>query len=328
MSHRTVTLQPLGAKLCVQPNERILQAACRLGFHPPQSCRNGTCHICAATLLDGRVKQQGQILAGGEIFTCLAEPLADCILHWEAVLAPNELPRRKLACQLVDCIDMGADVFRILLRAPAGAKICYHAGQYLRIERENGESSAFSIASTSDNGRELELHILIREASAQNLLAQLQQKRMARIELPFGDAHLAQLPDRPLLLIAAGTGMAQMQSLINSCLARGFNHPIYLYWGARQAADFYHLPHWDNWQQADNIHLCQVVSEENNHWLGRRGLLHQAVCEDLRGQLKSLQTHLSGSPEMVYATCDALIAAGMAQNQMHADAFSYAPRSS
>jgi len=323
----TVTLQPLGAVLAMQRGERILQAACRLGFHPPQSCRNGACHICAATLLGGQVKQQGQILAEGEIFTCLAEPLADCTLHWEAVLAPGEWPRRRIACQLVDCADRGADVFRILLRAPAGVKIRYHAGQYLRIERDNGQSSAFSIASTPDCGRELELHILAREESTKNLLAQLQRERIARVELPFGNAHLARLPDRPLLLIAAGTGMAQMQSLLDSCLVRGFSYPIYLYWGARQAADFYRLEHWANWQQVDNLHLHQVVSEDS-HWQGRRGLLHQAVCEDLHGQMDKLQTYLSGSPEMVYATRDALLAAGMAQSQMHADVFSYAPRPS
>jgi len=324
---RTVTLQPLGAVLSMQPNERILQAACRLGFRPPQSCRNGACHICAATLLEGRVKQQGQILASGEIFTCLAEPLADCTLHWDAVLAPGELPRKRIACQLIDCTEMGADVFRVLLRPPAGAKINYHAGQYLRIERENGESSAFSIASTVEAGRELELHILAREQSVQTLLAQLQRERLARVELPFGSAHLAKLPDCPLLLIAAGTGMAQMQSLLNHCFASGFPHPIYLYWGARQAADFYPLAHWDKWQKAKNIHLYQVVSEDS-HWQGRRGLLHQAVCEDLTGRFGDLQTHISGSPDMVYATCDALVAAGMAQSQMHADVFSYAPRSS
>jgi len=322
---RSVTLQPLGAVLAMQPNEAILQAACRLGFRPPQSCRNGACHICAATLLDGQVKQQGQILRSGEIFTCLAEPLADCTLHWEAVLAPGELPKRRIACQLIDCIDRGADVFRVLLRAPAGAKLNYYAGQYLRLAREDGGSSAFSIAASPERGRELELHILAREDSAKSLLAQLQRERMARVELPFGNVHLAELPKSPLLLIAAATGMAQMQSLLNHCLAQGFVHPIYLYWGARKAEDFYRLPDWDNWQQAGNIHLRQVVSEDSD-WQGRRGLLHQAVCADLRGQLAGLQTYISGSPAMVYATCDALIEAGMTQSQIHADVFSYAPR--
>jgi CDP-4-dehydro-6-deoxyglucose reductase len=48
---------------------------------------------------------------------------------------------------------------------------------------------------------------------------------MVRIELPFGDTHLAELPDGPLVLIAAGTGMGQMHSLIEHCRATGFKHP-------------------------------------------------------------------------------------------------------
>ena len=33
------------------------------------------------------------------------------------------------------------------------------------------------------------------------------------------------------MLIAAGTGMAQMHSLIEYCRAAGFPHPVHLYWG-------------------------------------------------------------------------------------------------
>ncbi len=114
----------------------------------------------------------------------------------------------------------------------------YHAGQYLLIERENGESSAFSIASAPQQGRELELHILARDNPAVELLKQLQKERIARIQMPFGDVHLAAAEQRPLLLIAAGTGMAQMHSLIEHCRATGFSQPIHVYWGARLAEDF------------------------------------------------------------------------------------------
>jgi len=225
MGNTLMTLQPLGAVLELQPHERILDAARRLGFHPPQSCRNGICHICTAQLLHGQVRQQGQIMDDGEIFTCLAEPLADCTLHWESVLAPGQWPLRRLACQVTEIAAVGGDVFRVGLRAPAGGKWHYSAGQYLRMEREDGEAAAFSIASSPGSGRVLELHILAREDSAQKLLAQLRRERMARIELPFGNAHLARLPDKPLLLIAAGTGMAQMQSLLQDAKARGFVCP-------------------------------------------------------------------------------------------------------
>ncbi|MDT4846041.1 Terephthalate 1,2-dioxygenase, reductase component 1 [compost metagenome] len=219
---------------------------------------------------------------------------------------------------------MGGDVWRVRLRAPAGKPPRYHAGQYLLVERDDGEWSAFSLASAPHQGRELELHILGREASAQALLAQLQRTRMARVQLPFGDTHLAELPDGPLVLIAAGTGMAQMHSLIEHCRSTGFKHPVHLYWGVRQPDDFYRLEHWADWQRTANLHLHQVVSDLCG-WEGRCGMLHEALCEDF-ADLTPLHVYASGSPAMVYGTLDALVAAGMDAHQMRADVFAYAPR--
>jgi CDP-4-dehydro-6-deoxyglucose reductase len=139
-----VTLNPSGAVLDVQPRERILDAARRLGYDCPQSCRNGNCHICSALLVEGRVLQSGVELNHGELFTCLAEPLEDCLLHWDGVLAPGELPVRELACQVVACDEVGGDVFRLRLQAPAGKMPRYHAGQYLLLQREGDDYAAFS----------------------------------------------------------------------------------------------------------------------------------------------------------------------------------------
>ncbi|MFZ2319440.1 MAG: CDP-6-deoxy-delta-3,4-glucoseen reductase [Pseudomonas sp.] len=319
-----VTLQPSGAVLQLQPGERILDGARRLGYDCPQSCRNGNCHVCAALLIQGRVRQSGEERDHGELFTCLAEPLEDCLLHWDGVLAPGELPQRQLSCQLIECAEVGGDVWRVRLRTPAGKVPRYHAGQYLLIERTGSEPAAFSLASAPHCGRELELHILGREASSLELLAQLQRDGLARIQLPFGDTHLAELPEGPLVLIAAGTGMAQMHSLIEHCRAAGFKYPVHLYWGARTAADFYELPHWQEWQSLANLRVQRVVSEDP-HWSGRRGLLHAAVREDF-ADLKPLHVYASGSPGMVYATLDALVEAGMDARQMRADVFAYAPR--
>ncbi len=319
-----VTLQPSGITLALQPGERILDGARRLGYDCPQSCRNGNCHICAALLVEGRVRQNGAELDHGELFTCLAEPLEDCVLHWDGVLAPGELPVRELSCQVIECQDVGGDVFRVRLRTPAGKAPRYHAGQYLLLQRPDGEMAAFSLASAPHAGRELELHILAREDSSIALLEQLRSTGIARVQMPYGDTHLADLPNGPLVLIAAGTGMGQMHSLIEHCRAAGFAHPVHLYWGARRPEDFYELPHWAEWQQLDNLHLHQVVSDQCG-WQGRCGLLHEAVREDFPN-LKSLHVYASGSPAMVYATLDALVEAGMDAHQMRADVFAYAPR--
>jgi CDP-4-dehydro-6-deoxyglucose reductase len=270
------------------------------------------------------VQQGASALDHGELFTCLAEPLEDCVLHWDGVLAPGELPVRELACQVVAYDEVGGDVFRLRLSAPAGKVPRYHAGQYLLLQREDEDYAAFSLASAPHCGRELELHILARDESTAKLIAQLRSHGLARVKMPFGDTHLAELPDGPLVLIAAGTGMAQMHSLIEHCRAAGFAHPVHLYWGARRPDDFYALEHWAQWRQLPNLFLHQVVSDQCG-WQGRCGLLHEAVREDF-ADLKALHLYASGSPAMVYATLDALVDAGMDAHQMRADVFAYAPR--
>ena len=319
-----VTVQPSEHVIELQPGERIIDAARRLGFAAPQSCCNGNCHICAANLISGTVRQGDDILEAGELFTCLAEPLSDCELLWEDILAPNELPLCKVACQLVSVTPLGADVFAVHLRLPAGKVVRYHAGQYMLVERQNGESSAFSIASAPEQGRELELHILARDNVAVGLLKHIQKERMARVQMPFGDVHLAGADQRPLLLIAAGTGMSQMHSIVEHCRATGFSQPIHLYWGARIAEDFYTLKNLPAWQKMSNLHFHQIVSEDTV-WNGRIGMLYEAVCSDIQ-HLGDYRVMVSGSPAMVYGTFDALVAAGMQPEQMQADVFAYAPR--
>jgi len=63
-----VTLQPSGAVLDVERGELILDAARRLGYDCPQACRNGNCQICAALLVNGRVRQRGESHDHGEVF--------------------------------------------------------------------------------------------------------------------------------------------------------------------------------------------------------------------------------------------------------------------
>src|SRR5690606_16919684 len=153
--------------------------------------------------------------------------------------------------------------------------------------------AAFSLASAPHAGRELELPVLVRDTSARKLIAQLQRDRVARIELPFGDAHLAELPDAPVILLAAGTAMGMMHSLVEHCRAQGFKHPVHLYWGVRRPEDFYQIEHWDEWERLPNLVLHKVVSDLCG-WEGRCGLLHEAVCEDI-GDLNQVHVYASGS---------------------------------
>src|SRR5690606_40575486 len=158
---------------------------------------HGNCATCASRLVEGLVRQAGESRELGELLACVAEPLEDCVVLWDGVLLPGELPVRELSCQLAGYQQLGGDVVRLVLRLPAGRQPRYYAGQYLLLQRADGEWSAFSLASAPDGGRELELHVLAREDSAIALLAFIRKQGFARIQLPFGDTHLAALPAGP-----------------------------------------------------------------------------------------------------------------------------------
>lgn len=232
---------------------------------------------------------------------------------------------QNLFCALRDIQDLGADVYAVRLALPENQPApYYYAGQYALLTRLDGEQAAFSIAS-AEGSPYLEFHILAREASPISLLDDIRSQQGVCVQLPFGDVHRLSLDfTKPLLLIAASTGMSQMHSLIETLRVQGFTQQIHLYWGARLESDLYHVPNFTQWLTMGQLHFHKIISHDDN-WLGRKGLLYEAVCADI-AQLSDYQVVASGSPAMVYATFDALCAAGMQPAQMQADVFSYAPR--
>ncbi|MGB1272395.1 MAG: 2', 3'-cyclic nucleotide 2'-phosphodiesterase, partial [Endozoicomonas sp.] len=152
------------------------------------------------------------------------------------------------------------------------------------------------------------------------------EKGWVSVRMAKGLCHLGTLPDKPLVFVAAGTGFAQMKSMIEHCFHQNHPHAMHLYWGARSPEGFY-LPclpvHWSSSQ----FHYHPVVSEVSDEgiWEGRQGLLFEAILAD-KEQLKDCEIYISGSPQMVYATIDALVRENFKDKNIHSDVFEYAPR--
>lgn len=234
----------------------------------------------------------------------------------------EKLPTSSILCQVHAIKNLGADVYQLKLQLPEQTRLEFYPGQYLMLAAENGEFYPFSIASTPQQLPQIELHILARNNAAVQLIKEFEQGSPAIIQPPCGDVRL-QDSGKPLLLIAAGTGLAQMHSMLEHCRITNSNTQIDLYWGAKSADEFYQVPAWSQWQKMPNVRLHKVVS--HNRWQGRNGMLHEAVCEDIQ-DFGGLQVFVSGSPNMVYTTLDAFVSAGMQKQQMQADVFSFAPR--
>ena len=230
---------------------------------------------------------------------------------------------------------LNRDVYRIRLLLPesehAGAE--FKAGQYLDICLPDGKKASFSIASSPEAGRELELHIRHMPESEFNdsIVQHLLHQPSVEVELAMGDCilNVDELPvDQPIIFAAASTGFSQVKSMVEHLIARASKNPIHVYWGARVEEDMYleSLP--NSWAEHHaNIQFVPVVSEPEKSpgWKGRTGLLPAAIVDDVQ-DLTNVQVFACGSPAMVYALLDALEEQGFTQSQMKSDVFAYAPR--
>ncbi|MDD7805156.1 MAG: NAD(P)H-flavin reductase [Endozoicomonas sp. (ex Botrylloides leachii)] len=230
--------------------------------------------------------------------------------------------------QVIDVQLLAADVYRVQLGCDQGYVPQYYAGQYLEILLGDSDALAFSIASApSNNQKSLELHIqkLSGRESSEKLFDQLNTGSVI-VRMAKGRCYVNQITNRPLLLIAAGTGFAQMKSIVEYCLNKQHHGDIHLYWGAKKPSNFYlpSLPiHWSEKKLIYHPVVSDISSESD--WCGRFGLLYEAVLAD-KEKITEAEIYISGSPNMVYTTMDLIVDHGFDQSRVHSDVFEYAPR--
>lgn len=247
------------------------------------------------------------------------------------VMASETLPVLRVECPVLEVTPISHDVSRVRLGFPEGQRVRFHAGQYLAIELPDSAPAYFSIASAPP-ATELELHIQAGDdwTTAQGILDFLRKQRAVPVAIPHGRACLEKVPDSPLVLVAAGTGFAQMKGIIDFLRRYEFAHPVTLYWGVRRHEDMYLRSLAEQWQDSgEGIFRFRPVvkDDEDNDWRGHHEQLVKAVLAGGHDWQRSLVL-ASGSPVMVYTLMDALLEAGMPDARFLSDVLEYAPRKS
>ncbi len=234
-------------------------------------------------------------------------------------------------CQVQQVTLLTDDIYRVqlLLREP----LQFLAGQYLELLLDEQTAVPYTIASAPGQLPQLELQIQDQGADSlsSRVIELFKTQPQVRVRLPLGDCYLDQPPsdpNQPIILIAAGTGFAQMKALIEHALAQKMSNSLHLYWGVREAEHLYGHELIEQWcQQYAQFHFHPVVSDPlGDDWSGRIGLVHESVMEDF-ARLDDALIYVCGSPPMVYAVEDDFRLRGMGDGQMKSDVYSYAPRS-
>ena len=123
--------------------------------------------------------------------------------------------------------------------------------------------------------------------------------------------------DRPLIMVAGGTGLAPLKALIDDLRITGANRPTSLIVGARTARDLYDLDALAALaRQCRWLTVTPMVSDDPAY-SGRRGLPTELL--PTLGGVPDCEAYVCGPAEMVEAVVCALTAAGLVPQQIHTE---------
>ncbi len=333
----TVTLKPAERSFTVDPDEAILPAAIRQGIGLPYGCRDGACGSCKSRLLEGRVvhgPHQLKALPAAEadagfILTCCAKPQTDCVVEARTVPGAGEFPVLKMPTRVMTIERAAPDVAVLRLQLPANQNFQYRAGQYVEFILKDGARRSYSMANAphalgSPPSIELHLRHMPGGLFTDHVFSAMKEKEILRMEGPFGSFFLREESDKPLVLLASGTGFAPIKAIVEQMQGKGITRPAVLYWGCRRKADLYRHAWCEEAAAAmPNLRYVPVLSEPapEDGWSGRTGFVHRAVMEDLP-DLSGHQVYACGAPVMVDAAQRDFVArCGLPEDEFFADSF-------
>ncbi|PRD68164.1 CDP-6-deoxy-delta-3,4-glucoseen reductase [Malikia spinosa] len=331
-----ISVEPSGRVFSATPDETLLAAGIRQGIGLPYGCKDGACGSCKCKKLSGSVvhgAHQAKALsaeeeAAGLVLTCCATATSDLVLESRQVTAADALPIKKLPVRVSSLERASSDVMVVKLQLPANDSFNYHAGQYIEFLLKDGARRAYSMATAPHQQAvkpAMELHIrhLPGGKFTDHVFGAMKEKEILRIEGPFGSFYLREDSDKPIVLLASGTGFAPIKAIIEQMREKGSSRPATLYWGGRRPADLYQAD-WIEQQCAamPNLKYVPVVSDAQpeDGWSGRTGFVHQAVLQDWP-DLSGHQVYACGAPIVVESAQRDYLAAGLPADEFYADAF-------
>ncbi|KPF50789.1 CDP-6-deoxy-delta-3,4-glucoseen reductase [beta proteobacterium AAP121] len=332
-----ITLKPSERGFTVDADEAILPAAIRQGVGLPYGCRDGACGSCKSRLLEGRVVHGPHQLKAltaeeeekGYILTCCAHPQTDCVVEARSVPGAGEYPVLKLPSRVLSLSKPSDDVAVVKLQLPANQNLQYRAGQYVEFILRDGARRSYSMANAPHllgSPPAIELHIRHMPGGkfTDHVFGAMKEKDILRMEGPFGSFFLREESNKPMVLLASGTGFAPIKALIQQLQHKAMTRPAVLYWGGRRPADLYE----NAWcaQAAAELPWLRYVPVVSNAlpedgWAGRTGFVHRAVMEDFPS-LAGHQVYACGAPIVVAsAQRDFVEQCGLPEDEFYADSF-------
>ncbi|ETD73006.1 ferredoxin [Pelistega indica] len=334
-----ITIESTQHTFTAKEGQTILDAALEHDIVLPYSCRTGSCTSCKGKVVSGDYEPgigterliSEEERAQGMCLFCETKPESDLVIQAREVRMSSDIQVKKIPVRVSEMEKLSDDVMLLKLQTPASDVFRYEAGQYVEFILKDGSRRAYSLATRPQEGAALELHIRHMPGGlftdhVFGASTAMKVREILRLEGPLGSFFLRKNSEKPIVLLASGTGFAPLKAIMEEVIAVGITRPIVLYWGGRRPTDIYMMDLCRSWEALlPNFTFIPVVSDAlpEDNWTGRTGFVHVAVLEDIP-DLTDYQVYACGAPIVISSARDAYAAAGLPAEEFFADSFTSA----
>ncbi|WP_406822101.1 benzoate 1,2-dioxygenase electron transfer component BenC [Pseudomonas sp. KnCO4] len=314
-------------------HETVADAAYRQGINIPLDCRDGACGTCKCKAESGRYELGDNFIddalsadevAQGYVLTCQMRAASDCVIR---IPASSQLCKTEQACfeaTISGVRQLSASTIALSLRGEALSRLAFLPGQYVNLKVPGSEHSrAYSFSSLQKDG---EVSFLIRNVPGGLMSSFLTHLAKAGDSMtlagPLGSFYLRPI-QRPLLLLAGGTGLAPFTAMLEKIAEQGSEHPLHLVYGVTNDFDLVEL---DRLQalaaRIPNFTFSACVANPHSQY-PRKGYVTQHI-EPCHLNDGDVDVYLCGPPPMVEAVSQYLREQGITPANFYYEKFAAA----
>jgi toluene monooxygenase electron transfer component len=304
--------------------ERVLYAGLRAGIDLPYECATGTCGTCKAKLLSGRVKDRWPLAPGRKYVKAEANEflMCQCVAEEALTLEVSKFvyPLEPGACVPQNCAGTLRNVRR-LTHDVAGFALelerprDFDAGQFVLLAPEGVDGyRAYSMCNYGRGARQLDFVVKRKADGAFSEWLFGANREGARLETfgPLGRATFDPALGKNLLLIAGGSGIAGMMSILERAQADDYfaRHKVWVFFGVRTMRDAFFLTELSSYPADITVALSEQDVPQKNDWPKLRfenGLVHEVAKRAMTGRYQNVRAYVAGPPPAVDAAIRVLL---------------------
>src|SRR5262245_13668023 len=319
----------------VAPGEAILHAGLRSGLALPYECGTGTCGTCKARLVEGDVHSRWPEAPGhknlkreaGEFLMCQALPRGDVTIEVPRVVG-RIASSASVPAPLRGVIRLSAPLTHDVVRLDVepARSVRFDAGQFMLMTVPAIEGArAYSMVNFTPEASALQFVIKKKPDGVLSEWLFAGDATGTEVELfgPLGAATFHPDDGMHLLLIAGGSGVAGMMSILERAAQHGYfaDHAGHLFFGVRAPRDAFFLEELTalRTRSGPGLEVTIALSDEDvdpalaaRHPVlsFARGFVHRVAGDAMKGRYDRIRAYAAGPPVMVEATLKMLLVEG------------------